>query len=175
MRYRPVMLLVVLALVGAACGGSGSTTTEPSTSSSTTTTALSAEPVTTTAPQILPGFPRRDVAVAGRPLRVAVADTGSLRTQGLMGITDLGGLDGMLFVFSADTASAFWMKDTLIPLDIWFFDASGGLVDALTMEPCEADPCPLYQASGVYRFALETPAGTQPAPGAGATLAYEGS
>jgi uncharacterized membrane protein (UPF0127 family) len=161
-RCRSFLIVVVLVVAGC---GSGATTTAPS----TTAPAVS-ESTATTMAETLPGFAHRDVVVAGRMLHVAVADTTDLRTQGLMGVTDLGALDGMLFVFPADSASAFWMKDTPIPLDIWFFDAGGVLVDALTMDPCEADPCPLYEASGVYRFALETPAGSQPAPGAGATL-----
>jgi uncharacterized membrane protein (UPF0127 family) len=163
-------LLVVLALAVAGCGDSGATTTAPSTAAPVVT-----ESPTTAMAEILPGFASRDVVVAGRTLHVAVADTTALRTQGLMGVTDLGGLDGMLFVFPADSASAFWMKDTPIALDIWFFDAGGVLVDALTMEPCEADPCPLYEASGVYHFALETPAGSQPSPEVGATLEDPGA
>ncbi len=169
-------LLIVLALAVAGCGvGAASTTTPPITTSPPppiTTSPITAAP-SPTGPEVLPEFPRDDVVVAGRPLQVAVADTGARRTQGLMGVTDLGELDGMLFVFPADTTSAFWMKDTLIPLDIWFFDAAGTFVDGLTMEPCPADPCPLYQSAGVYRYALESPAGSQAAPGDGAVLELE--
>ena len=107
----------------------------------------------------LAGFATIDVVVGGETWAVAVADTPDLRAQGLMGVTDLGGLQGMLFLWEADTAGGFWMKDTLIPLDIAFFDADGSLVDLLSMEPCEADPCPTYRPSGPYRAALEVPAG----------------
>ncbi len=72
-----------------------------------------------------------------------------------MNVTNLGSLDGMLFVFPADTTGGFWMKDTLLPLEIAFFDASGRLVDVLAMEPCESDPCRIYTPSGPYRWALE--------------------
>jgi uncharacterized membrane protein (UPF0127 family) len=92
-------------------------------------------------------------------MTVAVADTPEQREQGLMGVTDLDGLDGMLFVFQADSDVGFWMKDTLIPLDIAFFGDGGGFVDLLTMQPCTADPCPTYEAAGPYRYALEAPAG----------------
>jgi uncharacterized membrane protein (UPF0127 family) len=51
------------------------------------------------------------------------------------------------------------MKDTLIPLDIAFFDGDGRLVGGLTMTPCEADPCPSYDIGAAYRYALEAPAG----------------
>ena len=50
-------------------------------------------------------------------------------------------------------------RDTLIPLDIAFFDSDGGLVNLLTMEPCTADPCPSYRPGGSYRYAVEAPAG----------------
>jgi uncharacterized membrane protein (UPF0127 family) len=76
-----------------------------------------------------------------------------------MGVADLGALRGMLFVWPDDVSSGFWMKDTLIPLDIAFFAADGSLVDRLSMVPCEADPCPSYRPSGPYRTALEVPAG----------------
>ncbi len=77
-----------------------------------------------------------------------------------MGVTDLGEVDGMLFLFAEDTDSGFWMKDTLISLDIAFFDREGNLVDQMTMEPCVADPCPPFRPITDYRYALEMPAGT---------------
>lgn len=107
----------------------------------------------------LDGFDTSTIEIDGRELEVAVAETPDQRAQGLMGVTDLGGLDGMLFVFQSDSDGGFWMKDTLIPLDIAFFDDGGALVSVLTMEPCSADPCPSYRPGGSYRYAVETPAG----------------
>ncbi len=97
--------------------------------------------------------------VGGETWPVAVADTPELRARGLMGVAGLGDLRGMLFAWPEDVTSGFWMKDTLIPLDIGFFDADGKLVDLLSMTPCREDPCPSYRASGAYRWALEVPAG----------------
>jgi hypothetical protein len=104
------------------------------------------------------------VVVAGEPFTVATAATAELRSRGLMGVTDLVDVDGMLFVFVTETytepvQSSFWMKDTLIPLDIWFFDYSGKLVDMLTMTPCDSEPCQLYTPAGPYHYALETEVG----------------
>jgi uncharacterized membrane protein (UPF0127 family) len=76
-----------------------------------------------------------------------------------MFVEDLGDLDGMLFVFEAERTGAFWMKKTLIPLDIGFFGDSGGLVGVLRMVPCEAYPCRRYDIGAPYRYALEVPAG----------------
>ena len=107
----------------------------------------------------LEGFETSTITVGNREIVVAVADTPDKRSQGLMGVTDLGGLDGMLFVFQVDSDAGFWMKNTLIPLDIAFFAVEGTFVDSLTMAPCTEDPCPTYRPSGSYRFALEAPAG----------------
>jgi uncharacterized membrane protein (UPF0127 family) len=64
----------------------------------------------------------------------------------------------MLFVFPAQSRGGFWMKDTPIRLAIGFFDDRGALVDTFVMEPCAADPCPVYEASAPFRYAVEMPA-----------------
>lgn len=132
MLFRSLLLLIAVLVVGA-CG--------------------------TDEPAGLEGFDTSTITIDERELYVAVAQTPVERSQGLMGVTDIGGLDGMLFVFQAESNGGFWMKDTLIPLDIAFFDSDGGLVNVLTMEPCVADPCPSYLPGGPYRYAVEAPAG----------------
>ena len=127
----------------------------------TTTTSVIATSSTTstTAADQLISFEAITVTISGDTWTVAVADTPALRAQGLMGVTDLGELDGMLFVFESNVSNGFWMKDTPIPLDIAFFDVDGVLVDLLTMTPCESDPCPIYSPAGEYRYAIETGVG----------------
>ena len=61
----------------------------------------------------------------------------------------------MVFVFERPENGSFWMKNTLIPLSIAFFDADGRILRILDMEPCEADPCPVYDPEVAYRGALE--------------------
>lgn len=92
-------------------------------------------------------------------VQVEVADTPAEREHGLMGRRELAGDSGMAFVFPEDTTSAFWMKDTLIPLSIAFYDDAGRIVRLLDMEPCRADPCPLYEPERSYRGALEVNVG----------------
>ena len=65
----------------------------------------------------------------------------------------------MLFVFPEPTSGGFWMKNTLVPLTIVFFDASGKRVRRIAMGPCREDPCPIYDPGRRYRFALELRAG----------------
>ena len=125
-------------------------------------------------PAGLDGFDTSTITIDEHELVVAVAETPSQRSQGLMGVTELGGLDGMLFVFQVESNGGFWMKDTLIPLDIAFFDSDGGLVNLLTMEPCAADPCPSYRPGGSYRYAVEAPAGDFDFVGANSRLEIAG-
>ena len=134
----------------AACGEGGAAPGTTTTMTDSTTTSV-ADP--------LARFPTRTVTVSGEAWRVVVADTSELRGQGLMGVTDLGAFDGMLFVWGEDVSSGFWMRDTLIPLDVAFFTVDGVLVDLVTMTPCETDPCPVYRPAGPYRYAIETDVG----------------
>ena len=132
-----------------------STTLPPSTSSTTTTTVDEPAGVPTL-------FSRAVVEIDGIPYNVAVADTPDELSQGLMFVEDLSPLDGMLFVYGGERPIQHWMKDTLIPLDIAFFDAEGLFVSKTTMVPCEDDetePCPVYPADGPAAFSVEVPAG----------------
>ena len=93
----------------------------------------------------------------GVTFRPEVAKTSAQRTRGLMNRTQAP-KDGMLFVFPEPTTGGFWMKNTLVPLTIVFFDSAGKRVRKLSMVPCRKDPCPIYDPGRRYRFALELPA-----------------
>jgi uncharacterized protein len=85
-----------------------------------------------------------------------VAATDEQRQRGLMEVTDLGGYQGMVFVWDHDTEGGFWMRNTPTPLSIAWFDADGAFVSSADMEPCDdSDDCPTYPAGGPYRFAVE--------------------
>jgi uncharacterized protein len=88
-------------------------------------------------------------------VHLEVADTAAEREHGLMGRRELPGDSGMVFVFPEDTTASFWMKDTLIPLSIAFYDEEGRILRILDMEPCRTDPCPLYDPDVAFRGALE--------------------
>jgi uncharacterized protein len=92
-------------------------------------------------------------------VEVEIADTDAARQKGLMGRTELGADAGMVFLFDAPSTGGFWMKDTLIPLDIAFWTRGGQITDILHMKPCRNDPCRLYVPTRPYVGALETNGG----------------
>jgi uncharacterized membrane protein (UPF0127 family) len=93
-------------------------------------------------------------------VRVEIADSASERRRGLMGRRTLAPRAGMLFVYPEDTTGGYWMKDTLIPLDIAFIGANGRIRRVFTMTPCRRDPCRVYDPGVRYRSALEVNAGS---------------
>ena len=91
---------------------------------------------------------------------VLLAETEEQRQRGLMEVTDLGGYEGMLFVWADDSSSSFYMRNTPTPLSIAWVDAEGEIVSSADMEPCaDVEGCRLYPPAGTYRFALEVPQG----------------
>ncbi|MGH8925497.1 MAG: DUF192 domain-containing protein [Acidimicrobiia bacterium] len=97
-------------------------------------------------------------------LTVALADEESERQRGLQGVVDFGDFDGMLFAWEEEVTTGFWMKDAKVALDILYFDGEGALVDQTTMQLCTTDPCEIFVADRLFRWALELPAGTFPLP-----------
>ncbi len=95
-----------------------------------------------------------------------LAETGDQRSRGLMGVTDVGTsngtADGMAFVYPRPHTGTFWMKNTLLPLSIAFFDQSGAFLSSFDMEPCTADPCPSYPTAPEFTAAIEVPQGGLP-------------
>lgn len=108
-----------------------------------------------------------DGTVTGCCLLVAASD--QQRQRGLMEVTDLGGYQGMVFMWDHDVEGGFWMRNTPTPLSIAWFDADGAFVSATDMAPCSAtaEDCPVYPPEGSYRFAVEVFQGDLDALGVG--------
>lgn len=88
-----------------------------------------------------------------------IADSPEERMIGLMNRESLERDSGMLFFFEDEEYRTFWMKNTLIPLDIVYIAGDGSIVDIAYAVPCEADPCPVYPSSAPAMYVLEVNAG----------------
>lgn len=86
---------------------------------------------------------------------VEVADNDEERMLGLMFRESLGENSGMLFIFDTKAKYAFWMKNTLIPLDVIFIDENFNIVDIIYAVPCKEDPCERYIPKTESLYVLE--------------------
>jgi uncharacterized membrane protein (UPF0127 family) len=87
----------------------------------------------------------RVVLPSGAVYAVEVARTPDEQAQGLMFRESLAERAGMIFLFTDSAPHQFWMKNTMIPLDIIWLDDSGRvLFVSANTPPCRADPCPNY-------------------------------
>ena len=186
MTRRGGLGLLAVAVLGVACAEDASaptiaptaTTASPSTSTGAATThapTRTAPSATTTAPSstappttrgVVPeGFDTvaaRAMLADGTVCELCLwrADDPGERATGLMGVTDLGGADGMVFLYDEPTGSQFWMRDTLIPLAIVFFGADGTFVSSAEMIPCaDGTDCTRYPPAAPFTAAVELPAG----------------
>ena len=98
------------------------------------------------------------VQIAGISVVAEIADDNMERAIGLMNRTSLEENNGMLFVWEDESPRSFWMKNTLIPLDMIFISANGTIVDITTMQPCKTLFCESYKSKPA-KYVLEVNAG----------------
>jgi uncharacterized membrane protein (UPF0127 family) len=143
--------LVVLALVGAACARE-ETLTRPRDATQDLTSRDYHPPPYRRARLFVP-----DAFGGTQVLTLEVADTDALRKRGLMWRESLPEGEGMLFVFPSLGDHTFWMRNTLIPLDLLFFDEEWRLIGTLEgMEPGSLRTRGIGLPS---RYVVEVPAG----------------
>ena len=93
-------------------------------------------------------------------IEVEIARTEVEYAKGLQSRINLDKDKGMLFVFKKSDRQAFWMKDTLIPLDMMWLDYARRIVYIEhDVQPCVKDPCPSYQTDKDALYVLEVNAG----------------
>lgn len=94
--------------------------------------------------------------------QVELADTPESITMGLMYRESMPDNVGMLFVFSDEAMRSFWMKNTLIPLDIIYLDADKKVVSIQhNARPCKntISRCPSYPSEKPAMYVLEINSG----------------
>lgn len=84
---------------------------------------------------------------------VQVADDNETRARGLMFVEQMPMMAGMLFVYERPQRASFWMRNTLIPLDMLFADESGTIV-TVHANAVPLDETPIPGGEGI-RFVLE--------------------
>ncbi|UCE59214.1 MAG: DUF192 domain-containing protein [Phycisphaerales bacterium] len=118
-----------------------------------------------TEPNRLDTLPKVRMTIKGQRFELWVAHSLAEQNKGLMRIKreDMAPLSdgtkrGMLFVFDYSTRQSFWMKNTLIRLDIAYITNDGTVVGTHTMEPMDTRHNK-YPAEKPYRYAIEVNAG----------------
>ncbi len=92
------------------------------------------------------------IRVGGIEIQVELADEPAERQQGLMFRESLAENQGMLFAYPEERTLGFWMKNTLIPLDIAYINRDGRIVDIRQMEPQSTET---HNSSAPAMYALE--------------------
>jgi hypothetical protein len=129
-------------------------------------------------PVAAPPSDRRPVCIRDVCFDAEIAVTAAERSRGLMKRDALAKDRGMLFVFPEEGQHAFWMKNTLIELDIIFIAADRRVVSiARRAQPCRKDPCDLYRPEGSAAYVLEIAGGLADAYGfvAGDLVEFRGA
>lgn len=97
---------------------------------------------------------------SGRSLVAVVADTPERTMYGYMFRREVKEDEGLVFVYPETGLHPFWMKNTLVPLDIIWMDETFEVLHVETAAPCKADPCPSYGTPRMSRYTLELKAGS---------------
>jgi len=117
----------------------------------------------------------KDAFGGAHRLAVEIADTTPLRTRGLMWRNELADGTGMLFIFPSEVVQSFWMRNTLIPLDLLFIDKGMRVVGVVQWaEPQTLNSRTVGKPS---LYVLEVPGGWASRNGvrAGSTVELEGA
>ncbi len=105
-----------------------------------------------------------DVHIEDLTVHAWIADDDDERLKGLMFVTAEemtplgdGRERGMLFIFQRDQYRGFWMRNTIIDLDIAYIDEDMKIVRVMTMKALDERA---HRPGVAYRYVLEVKAGT---------------
>lgn len=133
-----VSLLPLLALFPQACGGAAPT------------------------PKDETDLPAVQICIGSTTFQLEIASTEAQRNKGLMFRAVMAKDHGMVFVFENEEERAFWMRNTLIPLQILYMDAKGQIISIKSMKPQDETPVP---SDGSILYAIELNDGAATAAG----------
>ncbi len=104
---------------------------------------------------------QNQVCFNGNCFLVELALTSKEQKRGLMFRENLAPNKGMLFIFSGEEKYPFWMKNTLIPLDIIWLNKNKEIVFiSKNTQPCLSDACSIIEPAQKARYVLELNGGT---------------
>jgi len=111
---------------------------------------------------LIMNFSKSEVCFRSHCFDVKIADTPELREKGLMFVKSLPEKKGMLFIFPESGKHSFWMKNTLIPLDMIWIDAGKEIVFIKgNVQPCLANEvCVGIVPNRDAKYVLELKAGS---------------
>ena len=194
MKPRAVLLVGALVLFAGCIGGLGgpgggtaddvnrqTTSSEgvDSTAADSPTTATPAPPTTTDVEQVVNAtFVVEDGENVSVSLRVA--DEPDERQSGLMHRESLANKSGMVFVYPNPKQVSFWMKNTLIPLDMIFVAPNGTVLNVQHAEPqpnASTGELDTYPSDGRAKYVVELPRGfaNRTGVGPGSRLVFNGT
>jgi len=96
---------------------------------------------------------RFSIKIGDRLVAMQIAALPAELQQGLMFRQTMGSDEGMLFVFTTPQQMGFWMRNTILPLDIGYIDSTGKLKEIYPMYPL--DEKPVVSRSHAIQYCLE--------------------
>lgn len=113
--------------------------------------------LTAIANEAAPHFQKAKLQMGVKTVTVELAQSNDEKSHGLMFREKMSDKQGMLFVYDEEQIMSFWMKNTLIPLSIGFFDKDKKLLEVIDMEPVSVleKDIPSYQSKSPAQYALE--------------------
>lgn len=142
-RLAPLIFACCCALL-TACPSPNSTSKGSST--------LSTDPTAAGLPQ--PKLPTIKLWLGAHELVTEIASTPREHELGMMWRTNMAEMEGMIFIFEEPGRRSFWMRNTLVPLDIAYIAADGTLLEVHAAQPRNETPLP--SESDRIQFVLET-------------------